>query len=75
MNPTDDHYRAGVSLGYLFAEADRHEHASFGAEENELRHDADMAREDSPSWRAFKLGIVRGYRQSVRTLRGGRWGT
>ena len=68
-------YAEGISLGYLYANADREEHAALGTLALTLRAEAIEARGDSPSWRAFKLGIVRGYRSATRTLRNGRWGT
>lgn len=72
---TESGYREGLSLGHEYAHADRHEWGSFASGEAELRAEALEAREDSPAWRAFKLGIVRAYRDATRTLRNGRWGT
>jgi hypothetical protein len=55
---TEAEYRAGFSLGVAYAEADRRDYANADAE---LRAEA---RESF--WRgerAFRLGIVRGYRE------------
>jgi len=73
---TAESYRDGLSLGYEFAHAE-YGYANFarGCMADELRAEAIEAREDSPSWRAFKLGVVRGYRESTRSLLAGRWGT
>lgn len=69
-------YAHGLSLGYEFAEADLKDGAACGSKADELRAEAREARSDeSRSWAVFKLGIVRGYRMSVRTLRNGKWGT
>lgn len=69
-------YAHGLSLGAEYAEADLKDGATCGSEADDLRAEAREARSDeSRSWAAFKLGIVRGYRDSVRTLRSGRWGT
>lgn len=72
-----DSYLDGVSLGIDFAAADLHDHAAVAVEAADLRAEARQARLDdtSASWRAFKLGIVRGYREATRTIRNGRWGT
>lgn len=68
-------FSEGQSLGYGYAEADRKAHACYAAEEAELRAQAQEARDTSPSWRAFKLGIVRAYRDATRTAdKRGRWG-
>ena len=74
---TRESYSEGLSLGYEYADEDRRQHAGFAAEESDLRAEARQARTDdaSESWRAFKLGIVRAYRDATRTLRAGRWGT
>jgi hypothetical protein len=73
---TRESFQDGQSLGYEFAHAE-YGYANFarGCMADELRAEAIEARADSPSWRAFKLGIVRAYRDATRTLRGGRWGT
>ena len=70
-------YAEGFSLGCEYADADRADYRSFALGEYELRQEARQAREDdtSRSWIAFKLGIVRGYRDSTRSLLAGRWGT
>ena len=70
-------YAEGLSLGCAYADEDRHEWRSFALGEYELRQEARQAREDdtSRSWIAFKLGVVRGYRDSTRSLLAGRWGT
>ena len=74
---TQAHYAEGFSLGCLYADEDRHQWKPFALGEHELRQDAREARalDTSRSWIAFKLGIVRGYRESTRSLFGGRWGT
>lgn len=70
-------YREGISLGHEFAEADLHDGAACGAMADELRLEARQARTDDTSraWIAFKLGIVRGYREATRSKLNGRWGT
>ena len=70
-------YAEGFSLGCEYADADRAAYRPFAEGEDELRASAREARADdtSRSWIAFKLGIVRGYRESTRSLLGGRWGT
>lgn len=67
-------YESGLHVGYAYAEADRADSAPFASCAAELVAEAREAREDAPCWRAFKLGVVRGYREDVRTLRDGRWG-
>jgi len=70
-------YAEGFSLGCEYADADRAAYRPFAVGEHELRQDAREARADdtSRSWIAFKLGIVRGYRESARSLLAGKWGT
>ena len=70
---TRESFEQGQALGYEYADADRADHAPTNAEE--LRAEAVEARADSPSWRAFKLGIVRAYRDATRSQVSGRWGT
>ena len=69
--------RESMVIRRFFTEryADREDGAPLGGNAIQLRMEAVEAREDSPSWRAFKLGIVRAYRDATRTLRNGRWGT
>ena len=66
-------YEDGLALGYLYAEHDLFDHVP--TNEAELRAEAVEARDDVPSWRAFKLGIVRGYRNATRRQLAGKWGT
>jgi hypothetical protein len=77
MRTTTDEYAEGFSLGCEYADADRANHYPFAATEHELRWEAREAHahDSSRAWIAFKLGIVRGYRETTRTLRNGRWGT
>ena len=74
---TQQNYRAGVELGREFAQADLAAYAATGTHALELRAEASEALRygSSRRWAAFKLGIARGYRETIRTLRNGRWGT
>jgi hypothetical protein len=72
---THDEYREGLALGARYAEADRAQSFPGGTGALEVRAEAEEARDGTRQWRAFKLGIARGYRDAVRTLRWGRWGT
>jgi hypothetical protein len=72
---TEHLYREGLSLGHEYAQADRADRLPLASAAETLLAEAREAREDSATWRAFRLGIARGYRDAVRTLRGGRWGT
>lgn len=57
---TEAEYRAGFSVGVAYAEADRRDHRN---DEAELRAEALNAYLClSRRYRAFRLGIVRGYR-------------
>lgn len=51
-------YRAGFSLGVAYAEADRRDYVNA---EDALRAEA-REQNWTRGWRAFKLGILRGYR-------------
>jgi hypothetical protein len=68
-------YAQGLALGARYADADRAGGFPGGTGALEVRAEADEARDGTRQWRAFKLGIARGYRMSVRTLRNGRWGS
>ena len=68
-------YAQGLSLGADYADADRAQGFPGGTGALEFRAEADEARDGTRQWRAFKLGIARGYRDAVRTFRWGRWGT
>ena len=68
-------YAQGLALGRGYAEADRAEGFPGGTGALEVRAEAEEARDGTRQWRAFKLGIARGYRDSVRTFKYGRWGT
>lgn len=59
-------YEEGFSLGLQYAEADLRDSAAVDAEAESLKRDAREAREGSSSFRAFRLGIVRGYREVTR---------
>ena len=72
---TEAQYRHGLSLGADYADADRELGFPFGTGALEVRAEANEARNGTRQWRAFKLGIARGYREQVRTFRWGRWGT
>ena len=72
---TEAQYRAGLSLGADYADADRAEGFPGGTGALEVRAEAEEAAAGTRQWRAFKLGIARGYREQVRTFRWGRWGT
>jgi hypothetical protein len=67
-------YAQGLALGARYAEADRAQGWPGGTGALEVRAEADEARAGNRRWRAFKLGIARGYREQVRTFRWGRWG-
>jgi hypothetical protein len=67
-------YRDGLALGARYAEADRAQGWPGGTGALEVRAEADEARDGTRQWRAFKLGIARGYRDVARTFRWGRWG-
>lgn len=59
-------YDEGFHLGVRYAEGDLHAQAPVDGLADELVQEAIEAREDrSRSWRAFKLGIARGYRDEV----------
>ena len=68
-------YAQGRALGARYAEADRADGFPGGSGALEVRVEAEEARDGTRQWRAFKLGIARGYREQVRTFRYGRWGT
>jgi len=67
-------YTEGLALGARYADADRAGGFPGGTGALEVRAEAEEARAGSRQWRAFKLGIARGYREQVRTFRSGRWG-
>ena len=72
---TGAEYRHGLALGADYADADRAGGFPGGTGALEFRAEADEARRHGTrQWRAFKLGIARGYREQVRTFRYGRWG-
>ena len=71
---TEAQYRHGLSLGADYADADRAEGFPGGTGVLEVRAEAEEAAAGTRQWRAFKLGIARGYRDAVRTFRWGRWG-
>jgi len=72
---TEVEYRAGLALGARYADADRAEGFPAGTGALEMRAEAAEARDDIRTWRAYKLGIARGYRDVARTFRWGRWGS
>ena len=68
-------YTEGLALGARYADADLAGGFPTGTGALEVRTEADEARAGNRQWRAFKLGIARGYRDAARTFRWGRWGT
>lgn len=73
---TREAYASGFTHGLCYAEVDLHEHAATASEEEDLRVESRVARNASDrTWAAFKLGIVRGYRDATRTQLAGKWGS
>lgn len=70
MNSVREAYDEGYAFGLSYAEADLRNNAPCGGIADDLVADAVEARDDRyRSWRAFKLGIARGYRMAVRSAR------
>ena len=69
-------YQEGFAVGQRYADADRENGYPLGSGADTVLAEAVEAREDiSRSWRAFKLGIARGYRSVAMSKLGGKWGT
>jgi len=72
--PVEQNYAHGRNEGYSQGESDMESGLSITTlRVNDLRERSETTR--SRSIRAFSLGYLRGYREAVRTLRNGRWGT
>ena len=70
-------YAEGFAVGQRYADADRENGYSLGSGADTVLAEAVEAREHAygRSWRAFKLGVARGYRLAAMSQLGGKWGT
>lgn len=75
MTATQAAYAEGYWLGIERGEKDMHD--ALGNQHDQLAFYREMCQRDvhGANVRAWYLGCARGYREVVRTLRNGRWGT